>query len=95
MVRTCSALKRQGIAELWQVAVDFKAAMSAAGGMLRRRQVQAERAMWDEVEDRLRARLKVEPAAADIVAKVSAGETNAIAGAEELLQLLSATKDNS
>lgn len=95
VVRTCSALRRQGIAEIWQVAVDFKTVVSAAGGMLPRRQAQAEQAMWDEVEERLRERFRFDPAAADIVAKVSAGETNAIAGAEELLQYLLPAKDNS
>ena len=95
VVRTCSALKREGVAEIWQVVDDFHAAVSAAGGVLRRRQAQAEQAMWDEVDDRLRARLRVDPAAADIVAKVSAGKSSAIAGAEELLRRLFAAKDKS
>ncbi len=95
VVRICSALNNEGIAELWQLAEDFRTAVAEDGSLQRRRQGQAEQAMWEEVEDRLRARLRIDPAAEDVVQEVAAGRMSTIAAAEELLGRFLAMKDKS
>ncbi len=95
VVRTCSALKNKGIAEAWEIAEDFRAAASADGTLEQRRRTQAEQAMWDEVDERVREQLKIDPAAAGIVAQVTAGETSALAAADELLRRFVTVKGKS
>lgn len=94
-VQTCSALEASGMDEIWRLAGEFRAAAQAGGQLDRRRGAQAEQAMWDEVDDRLRSRLKVDPAAADLVRQVAAGETSALAAAEHLLRRFLAVQDAS
>ena len=94
-VRTCSALEARGMDEIWRLAQDFTTAAAADGTFDRRRGAQAEQAMWDEVEDRLRASLRIDPAATGIVTQVAAGKTSALAAAEELLRRLQTEQDTS
>jgi GTPase len=60
-VVTYSALKEQGIVELWDLVLSHHAHMSKAGELAARRREQQVKWMWAMLEDRVFARLKSDP----------------------------------
>lgn len=61
-VITYSALTGDGIDALWQKIVDHRKAMNASGDFALRRREQQVKWMWAMLEDRLKARLRADPA---------------------------------
>ena len=61
-VVTYSALTEVGIAQLWDVILDHRERMSKAGELDARRRDQQVKWMWAMLEDRVRERLKSDPA---------------------------------
>ena len=70
-VLTYSAIAETGLAELWQKVLDHRTAMRASGDFDARRREQQVKWMWAMLEDRLKARLRADPA---IRARVKAAE---------------------
>jgi LAO/AO transport system kinase len=71
-VLTYSAMAGTGLAELWQKILDHRNAMQASGDFAARRRQQQVKWMWAMLEDRLKARLRADPA---IRSKVKATES--------------------
>src|SRR6185437_2782881 len=61
-VLTYSAMAGMGLAELWQKILDHRTAMQASGDFAARRRQQQVKWMWSMREDRLKARLRADPA---------------------------------
>jgi GTPase len=76
-VLTYSALTGDGIAELWQKILDHRIATNASGDFAARRRTQQVKWMWSMLEDRLKARLRADPA---IRAKVKQTEASVADG---------------
>jgi LAO/AO transport system kinase len=90
-VRTCSALDRTGIAEAWDLILRHHAAQKSSGRLRKNRAEQARSWMWSEVQDRLLAHLKENPAIGERVAELerAAGEgrISAARAAEQLMAI--------
>jgi LAO/AO transport system kinase len=71
-VLTYSAMAGTGLAELWQKILDHRTAVQASGDFATRRRQQQVKWMWSMLEDRLKARLRADPA---IRSKVKATES--------------------
>ncbi len=91
-VVTYSALTGNGIADLWQKALDHRTAMQASGDFAARRREQQVKWMWSMLEERWRSRLRADPA---VRAKVKQTETAVADGrmtpaiaAEQIAQFL-------
>ena len=52
-VKICSAITNQGIAEIWQVAMEFEIAMRKTGELEKKRSHQAVSWMWKEIKETL------------------------------------------
>ncbi|MET0444742.1 MAG: methylmalonyl Co-A mutase-associated GTPase MeaB [Pseudorhodoplanes sp.] len=61
-VDTYSALTGDGIAKIWERVVAHRTAMTASGDFASRRREQQVKWMWTMLEDRLKARLRSDPA---------------------------------
>ena len=88
-VRAVSALTGAGIAEVWDDAARFRAALEATGAWRRRRANQARAALWAEIGDGLLDRFRAAPSVAGrlaaIEAEVTAGARSPAAAARLLL----------
>jgi LAO/AO transport system kinase len=60
-VLTCSALTRQGVAEVWRTVETYRATMAESGALAERRARQAHAWMWNEVSETLLAALRDDP----------------------------------
>lgn len=91
-VVTYSALTGAGIDELWQKILDHRTAMKASGDFDARRRDQQVKWMWTMLEDRLKARLRGDPAIRVKVkqaeAEVADGRVAPAVAAERIAELL-------
>ncbi|CAA7624427.1 methylmalonyl Co-A mutase-associated GTPase MeaB [Magnetospirillum sp. UT-4] len=87
-VLTCSALMRDGVAEVWRTVGDYQAAMQEAGRFAARRAAQAHAWMWNEVSETLLQALRDDSRVAlllpELERAVSAGEMAPGAAARRL-----------
>jgi len=90
-VLLCSALQQQGIAEVWQMILDFRETMSEGGEFERKRQLQANDWMWSLVLDGLKDLFlrdkNVEALLGSVQEAVTAGVTTPGAAARRLLEV--------
>lgn len=88
-VLTCSGREETGLSELWQTIQDFRTQMTGSGAFRARRQDQAVRWMWAQVEEQLLSRLhqhpEVKATRSRLEAAVRGGTLSANAAATELL----------
>ncbi len=91
-VLTLSAMRKNGLAEFWQVIEKFKSTLTASGEFATRRRHQALDWMWQQIDSGLRNRFREHPAVksalADISVSVEAGSTTPAAAAQRLLALV-------
>lgn len=91
-VLTYSGLTGSGIPELWQKIVEHRAAMNASGEFTQRRSQQQVKWMWSMFEDRIKARLRNDPAIRAKVkateAAVAEGRVTPALGASQIAELL-------
>lgn len=89
-VRTCSALDRQGIAEVWGLILEYHRLLSQGGALQRRRAEQARAWMWDETTQSLLAALREDPAVRhrlpELEREVVEGRIPAALAADRLLE---------
>jgi LAO/AO transport system kinase len=89
-VRPISALKREGIAETWDLVGKHRALVSESGERARRRSEQARAALWREIGAGLVETFKADPAIAAelmrIEAAVAKGGADPLAAAHRLLE---------
>lgn len=69
-VQALSALKNQGVDEVWQAVEEFRAALTQAGEIEARRSAQSRAWMWSETADTLLAELKESDAVKSLVASL-------------------------
>ena len=90
-VLVASALKQQGIAELWNELGRFRASMQASGEFEERRRSQAVRWMWEIIESALREHFAADPGVKRelpaLEAAVQQGSVAATVAAQRLLML--------
>lgn len=91
-VLTYSGLTGAGIPELWQKVVEHRTAMNASGEFAARRSAQQVKWMWAMFEDRMKARLRADPAVRakvkQIEARVADGRASPALAAEQITELL-------
>lgn len=91
-VLTYSGLTGSGIPELWRKIVEHRAAMKKSGEFAQRRSRQQVKWMWSMFEDRIKARLRNDPAIRAKVkateAAVSEGRVTPALGASQIAELL-------
>jgi len=91
-VVTYSALKREGIPEIWAKVLEHRAAMLASGEHGARRREQQVKWMWAMLEERIAARLRSDPALRGklprLEAAVADGTLSAAMAVEELAAAL-------
>jgi LAO/AO transport system kinase len=91
-VLTLSALKKDGLAEFWQVIEKFRSTLTASGEFEARRRHQALAWMWQQIDSGLRQRFREHPsvksALAELSVSVEAGSTTPAAAAQRLLGLV-------
>jgi len=91
-VLTLSALKKDGLAEFWQVIEKFRSTLTASGEFEARRRHQALAWMWQQIDSGLRQRFREHPAVksalAELSVSVEAGSTTPAAAAQRLLGLV-------
>ena len=91
-VLTLSALKKDGLAEFWQVIEKFRSTLTASGEFEARRRHQALAWMWQQIDSGLRQRFREHPAVksalAELSVSVAAGSTTPAAAAQRLLGLV-------
>jgi LAO/AO transport system kinase len=91
-VVTYSALTKAGIPELWAKVVAHRTAMNASGDFAGRRREQQVKWMWTMLEDRLKARLRGDPAIRSKVRQaerdVADGKMTPALAAEQIVTLL-------
>jgi LAO/AO transport system kinase len=91
-VLTYSGLTGSGIPELWQTIVEHRTAMNASGEFAQRRSQQQVKWMWSMFEDRMRARLRNDPAIRTKVketeAAVADGRVTPALAADRIAELL-------
>jgi len=91
-VLTLSAIKKDGLAEFWQVIEKFRGALTASGEFAARRRHQALAWMWQQIDSGLRSRFREHPgvkaALAELSISVEAGATTPAAAAQRLLGLV-------
>ncbi len=89
-VLTCSALKGEGLAELWEKVAEHRALLGASGELDARRHRQMVRWMWSMVEDRLMDELRhhgdVRGLVPGLEADVREGKTTATVAANRILE---------
>lgn len=88
-VRTCSALRDEGLDKIWSDIETFAGAAKESGGFADRRKRQKVRWMWDQVEERLRSDLDNAEVLAELRDELEAelidGRTTPSLAAERLL----------
>jgi LAO/AO transport system kinase len=88
-VAMVSALRHQGLADIWEAVTRFRAALEGDGGLDIRRSEQARRWMWTEVEEALLAAFKangrVEAGLKELEGEVLAGRITPSAAAKRLV----------
>jgi LAO/AO transport system kinase len=88
-VMLCSATKGDGIADVWQTAVQRRDELVASGELAERRVAQAQNWFWEEVRQRLFAELQEDPETSAripaLLRRVADGEISPAAAAGELL----------
>ncbi len=88
-VLLASALRGQGLAEIWQAMQRLQTVLTAKGDGQASRAAQARRWLWEEIQDDLMAELKSGEALAPLIAareeQVGAGEITPSAAAREIL----------
>ena len=76
--------------EIWEAVTAYREALEPAGEISARRSEQARQWLWQEVQEGLMAALQADPVikaeAAELEARVVAGELPATAAAQELLK---------
>lgn len=91
-VETYSALTGDGVAKLWDKVVAHRTAMNASGDFAARRRDQQVKWMWTMLEDRLKARLRSDPAIRYKVRQtekeVADGRMTPALAAEAIMELL-------
>jgi LAO/AO transport system kinase len=91
-VITCSALKRQGIEQLWANVLDHRERLTASGELAARRGKQQVKWMWTMLEERLfpplRSDRAVKAMLSRIEANVASGATAPAAAVEEIAEIL-------
>jgi LAO/AO transport system kinase len=91
-VLLASALKGEGIPEVWKAVEEHRGALAAAGELQRARAAQAQAWMWTEIREGLFASLKANEAAARLIpsleAEVKAGSMTPTVAARRLLKLV-------
>lgn len=91
-VLTYSGLTGSGIPQLWEKIVEHRKAMNASGEFAQRRSRQQVKWMWSMFEDRIKARLRNDPAIRVKVkateAAVSDGRVTPALGASQIAELL-------
>lgn len=92
-VLTLSAVRKDGLAEFWQVIERFKSTLTASGEFAARRRHQALAWMWQQIDSGLRSRFREHPgvkaALAELSVSVEAGTMTPAAAAQHLLGLAS------
>ena len=91
-VVTCSALTGDGIAELWETILDHRNRMHKSGDFAARRREQQVKWMWTMLQERMRERLRSDPALKmklpQLEAAVAAGRITATMAVEEIAAML-------
>ena len=91
-VVTCSALTGDGIAELWETILDHRKRMHKSGDFAARRREQQVKWMWAMLQERMRERLRSDPALKmklpQLEAAVVAGRMTAAMAVEEIAAML-------
>ncbi len=91
-VQTCSAIKREGLVEIWDAMCAHRGAMNTSGEFASRRRQQAQTWMWALVEGEIRRRLREDPNVAaqidGLEDAVAEGEQTAGAAAAGVIQRL-------
>lgn len=91
-VLTYSGLTGAGLPELWQKIVEHRTAMNASGDFTARRSQQQVKWMWAMLEDRMKARLRSDPAirakVKQLEARVADGRITPALAAEQITELL-------
>jgi len=92
-VLTLSALRKDGLAEFWDVIEKFRSTLTASGEFDAKRRHQALAWMWQQIDSGLRSRFREHPAVksalAELSSSVEAGTTTPAAAAQRLLGLTS------
>jgi LAO/AO transport system kinase len=90
-VLTLAAIRKDGLAEFWQVIEKFRRTLTACGEFEARRRHQALAWMWQQIDSGLRNRFRQHPgvkrALAELSILVEAGTTTPAAAAQRLLAL--------
>ncbi|OHC63769.1 MAG: ATPase/protein kinase [Rhodocyclales bacterium RIFCSPLOWO2_02_FULL_63_24] len=91
-VLTLSAMRKDGLAEFWQVIETFRSSLTATGEFAARRRHQALAWMWQQIDSGLRSRFRehsvVKAALAELSVSVETGMTTPTAAARRLLGLM-------
>ena len=94
-VLTCSALEKRGIAEVWRMVEDHRAALGPERGIAERRARQARALMWNEIGDGLMDAFKRDATVGGLLAtledEVAQGVATPHAAAKRLLAAATAT----
>ena len=92
-VLTLSAIRKDGLADFWQVIEKFRRTLTASGEFEARRRHQALAWMWQQIDSGLRNRFRENPgvkaALAELSVSVEVGTTTPTAAAQRLLGLVS------
>lgn len=92
-VLTLSALRKEGLAEFWQVVEEFRSTLTVSGEFDAKRRHQALAWMWQQIDSGLSSRFREHPgvqaALAELSSSVEAGTTTPAAAAQRLLGLVS------
>ncbi len=88
-VRTCSAREGTGIAEAWELMLDYERVMRSSGELVARRKSQAASWLWSEITEQLMQRLRAAPGVRDslceLEARVRCGELEPAAAARRIV----------
>lgn len=89
-VQTCSAIRGEGIAELWQTVLDYRGHVEEQGYFNKRREEQAEQWMLELVEEQLRRKILSRPGVAEeieiVKKKLHAKKINPTMAAQAVLE---------
>jgi LAO/AO transport system kinase len=91
-VVTCSGLTGESIPQLWDAVLDHRTRMIKSGDFAQRRREQQVKWMWDMLQERMLARLRLEPALKSklpkLEAAVAAGRMSPAVAVEEIAAML-------
>jgi len=92
IVKLVSALRKEGVSEVWEAVEAHHTALTGSGDLTRLRAAQAQAWMWTEIREGLFAALASHPEGARLIphleADVAAGRTTPTAAAQRLLALI-------